>query len=298
MFIVESHIIQSLHSSTRFEEYCRGLFSQFPSNKSVKKAIKKGALRLNGDTVESGRYVQINDKIEVWDLEEKPPLPFPLKIDIVFEDEHFAVVNKPAGLVTSGNQFETLENCVQGQVKISNHKDALLWPRPVHRLDSATGGLVIISKSIPAHIALGEMLSNKTIRKFYHAVTQGNWPDHLTDISVEINGKAAETKVNKLKTTLSLRNKHLSLLQLSPLTGRTHQLRIHTSVSGHPIVGDMLYAEKGKTLEHKGLFLCAVKLEMNHPITQEPISVSIPTPPKFLKLMEREEVRYHKFNKS
>lgn len=262
----------------------------------MKKAIKKGALRLNSEIVEPGRFVNPSDTIEVWDLEEKPPLNFPLKIEIVYEDEHFAVVVKPPGLITSGNQFETLENAVQGQVKRSNHKDALQWPRPVHRLDGPTSGLVIISKTIPAHIELGEMLSNKEINKFYHAVVTGSWPQKLLHISEAIKEKASETKVEILKKTVSLRNKHLTLLQLSPLTGRTHQLRIHTSQCGHPIVGDMIYSEKGKTLEHKGLFLCAVKIEMKHPITREPLSISISTPEKFLKLMEREEVRYYKFN--
>lgn len=295
MYLLESHIVHSLQVSTRFESFCRNLFPQLPSNKGVKKAIKKGVIRLNGELVESGRFLKENDSVELWDLEENPPEPFSLNIDIIYEDEDLAIVFKPAGLVTSGNLFRTLENCIQGQVKTSTLKTGLKWPKPVHRLDSPTSGLVIISKSVAAHIELGKMLKEKKIFKQYHAVVQGEWPDFFDYISDPIDGKESISEIEWMKTTKSLRNDHLSLIKLSPVTGRTHQLRIHTSRAGYPIVGDIEYGIKGNILEHKGLFLCATQLKFKHPITQKDLKFSVEVPAKFSTLMERELQRFHKF---
>lgn len=297
MYILESHIVKSLHIPSRFEDYCKGLFIQYPSNKSVKKAIKKGAILLNNKIAEGGRFLCKNDVIQVVDLEESPPEPFPLKIDIIFEDEHLAVVHKPSGLVTSGNLFRTLENAIQNQVKVSTLKDALKWPKPVHRLDAATSGLIIISKTISAQIKLGEMLKNKLIDKTYHAVVTGNFPNSILEINEEIDSKISISKIKKISSEVSLRNKHLSLLELKPITGRTHQLRIHLSQSGFPIVGDIIYGKKGEILEHKGLFLAAVRLDFLHPISNQPLSIKLSAPAKFKKLMSREKDRFYKFLK-
>ena len=88
----------------------------------------------------------------------------------------------------------------------------------------------------------------------------------------------------------------MSKVILEPVTGRTHQLRIHTSQAGHPIIGDKEYGEKGNTLLHKGLFLCAVELQFVHPISGEQVNVRVNVPSKFDKLMEREYERFLKYN--
>jgi len=296
LYILESHIVNSLQIPIRLEEYCRGLFIQLPSNKSVKKGIKKGAIQLNNEITEGSRFLKENDTIQLIELEESPPKPFPLEIEIIYEDEHLAVVNKPSGLVTTGNLFRTLENVIQNQVNVSNLKDALRWPKPVHRLDSPTSGLVIISKSISAHIKLGEMLKQKQITKTYHAIVVGDFPAEISEINLDISEKKCNSKVKKISSEVSLRNDYLSLLELQPITGRTHQLRIHLAEKGFPIVGDIIYSEKGKTLEHKGLFLSAVKLQFLHPIKNEFLEAAIPTPAKFKKLINREKERFFKFS--
>ena len=297
MYILESHIVKSLELPIRFEEYCRGLFIEYPSNKGVKKGIKKGEIQLNNKTVEGGRFLKKNDIIQIIEFKENAPRPFPLKIEVLFEDDHLAIVNKPSGLITSGNLFRTLENAIQDQVKHCKLKGALKWPRPVHRLDSATSGIVIISKSIAAHVKLGEMLKKKQITKTYRAIVQGDFPSNIAIITSEINGKKSITKIKKISSSKSLRNNYLSHLQLKPITGRTHQLRIHLSERGFPIVGDKQYGENGNTLEHKGLFLSAVQLEFNHPIDHHTINVSIPFPEKFSSLIKREQDRFLKFEK-
>ncbi len=297
MYILESHIVKFLEVPIRFEEYCRGLFTNYPSNKGVKKGIKKGEIQLNNKIVEGGRFLKRNDTIQIIEIDENKPRPFPLKIEVLFEDEHLAIVNKPSGLITSGNLFRTLENAIQDQVKHCNLKGALKWPRPVHRLDSATSGMVIISKSIAAHIKLGEMFKEKQITKTYRAIVQGDFPSNISIIDTEIHGKKSITQIKKINSSKSLRNNHLSHLQLKPITGRTHQLRIHLSEQGFPIVGDKQYGENGNILEHKGLFLSAIQLEFNHPIDHHTINVSIPFPEKFSSLMKRELEQFLKFEK-
>ena len=269
----------------------------YPSNKGVKKGIKKGEIQLNNKIVECGRFLKKDDTIQIIEFEENAPRSFPLKIEVLFEDDHLAIVNKPSGLITSGNLFRTLENAIQNQVKHCNLKGALKWPRPVHRLDSSTSGMVIISKSIAAHIKLGEMLKEKQITKTYRAIVQGNFPSEISIIDSEIHGKKSITQIKKIGSSKSLRNNHLSHLELKPITGRTHQLRIHLSEQGFPIVGDKQYGENGNVLEHKGLFLSAIQLEFIHPVEHYPINVSIPFPKKFSSLMERERKRFLKFEK-
>jgi RluA family pseudouridine synthase len=296
MYKLKSKRVEELQNPIRIEAFCRGLFIELPSNKSVKKAVLKGVIKVNAKTVKTAYFLKIGDVVELWDLEESTPNPYKLEIKIIYEDDDLAVVFKPAGLVTSGNLFRTLENAIQGQLKPSIH-NPLKWPRPVHRLDSLTSGLVIIAKSIPARIELGRMFEKKEISKLYCALLVGkyNGPS-VIDFSIE--GKKAISNIERLEIKESLNNGYISKVVLKPVTGRTHQLRIHTSKLGFPIVGDHEYGLKGRTLLHKGLFLCAVELNFRHPLTGAPIRAKVEVPKKFDALMEREYQRFLKYQKA
>lgn len=294
MYKLKSQKIETLHQKLRIEAFCRGLFSELPSNKSVKKAVSKGVIKVNGENVTSAYFVNEGDEVELWDLEEKAPQSYEMEIDVVFEDDDLAVVFKPAGLVTSGNLFRTLENAVQGRLKLCQN-NPLKWPKPVHRLDGPTSGLVIIAKSVPARIELGKMLERKELTKKYCAILAGKYQGNSI-IQTPIDGKSAQSKIEVLEVKESLNNGFISKVKLEPVTGRTHQLRIHAAQSGHPIIGDKEYGVKGNTLLHKGLFLCAVELSFKHPISGEEVNVKVDIPKKFDKLMEREYERYLKYN--
>jgi len=257
--------------------------------------MKRGELLHNSESGKTGAWVKQNDSIQLVDPQSKRPKPFPLEISIVHEENAFAIVNKPAGIVVNGNQFDTLENALIDQLTESKAEDALKWGRPVHRLDSATSGLVIVAKTLGAHRMFGDLFSERKIKKVYHAVVQGKPENQL--ISVDIDGKTAESKLTVLSTVPSLRNEYLSLVQLEPATGRTHQLRIHCASIGHPIVGDQLYGEDGNVMKHKGLFLAATSLKFEHPNSKVPISVSIPVPHKFEALLKREERRFQNYQR-
>jgi len=278
MKILSTHIVGALTSPTRFSDYAIGIFPKFQTKQGTKKAIKKGEIILNNKKTETGRWLKDGDEIQWIEIEKK----------------EIKIVNKPAGLVTSGNQFKTLTNCLPQNLNFSNQPDALQRPQPVHRLDSQTSGLVLVGKTSKALIELGNIFKNRTISKIYQAIVVGK-TEMEGIISQSIDNQEAITHFKTLKTISSLQNENISLLELSPKTGRTHQLRIHLSQIGHPIIGDKLYGKDGSILKHKGLFLAAIRLQFVHPITFEKLDIKIEMPYKFQSLLEREKRRWEKF---
>tara|TARA_Y100000589_G_scaffold323963_1_gene359333 strand:+ start:1465 stop:2355 length:891 start_codon:yes stop_codon:yes gene_type:complete len=293
MYKLKFHKVERLDYPVRIESYCRGVFTELPSNKSVKKAVSSGCIRINSRKVSSAYFIKEGDFVELWEIQIKAPKPYDIDINILYEDDDLAVVFKPAGLPTSGNSFRTLENAIQGKLANSK-KNPLNWPKPVHRLDSATSGLVIVAKSIPARIELGKMLEHRKVKKTYCALLYGKL-EEKKDIQFSLEGKEALTKVFPIEFKQSLNNKYITKVFMQPITGRTHQLRKHAALIKHPIIGDSEYGEKGNVLLHKGLFLCAVKLIFCHPITLAELSISIDPPKKFDALMNREFKRFMKF---
>lgn len=292
---MKSYTVPKIGQSIRFVDYVIGVFEGFETKNAVKKGIKKNRFAINGSFAETGTWIKTGDVIELLERSEKPKA-YDKQIEIVFEDDYLAVVNKPAGLIVSGNQFKTLENCLVDQLKLSKAKDALDWGLPVHRLDGPTSGLVLFAKTISARRQLGEMLEHKKISKVYHAVVHGI--PNSGEISDEIEGKKATSNLLAIRSVNSLKNKHLTLVRLEPITGRTHQLRIHCQSIGHAIVGDKQYENTNGTFRNKGLFLAATQLTFEHPITREKLEIEIPIPNKFDSLLEREarrSERLHRF---
>lgn len=294
MIVLESHTVSQSVSNVRLVDYCIGLFPQLPTRNAVKKAMKREEVLLNEVIGTTGMWVKQNDVIQFVDPRNRLPKPFPLVIDVVHEEDDFAIVFKPAGLVVSGNLHRTLENALIDQLTPSKAADVFKWARPVHRLDGATSGLVILAKTLSAHHHFGKQFEARTIQKEYHAVVQGSPKNQV--ISLPVDGKSAESSLLVLSTVPSLQNEHLSLVKLSPKTGRTHQLRIHCAEIGHPIVGDQLYGESGNVMKHKGLFLAATSLTFEHPKSGNAMTVSAPIPIKFHALLEREERRFNRFH--
>lgn len=174
MVLIESHSVPNVPQNRRFVDYAIGIFERFTTRNAVKKAIIRGELHHNGKPAKTGTWIQPNDQIDWVDPEKHIPKAYPIDIPIVYEDDFFAVVLKPSGLVTSGNQHATLVNALIGKLKDSSQKDAYKWGRPVHRLDAATSGLVIVAKAANAHQHIQRQFEQRTIHKTYHAVVQGD----------------------------------------------------------------------------------------------------------------------------
>ena len=291
MILLETHTVPPKTSAIRLSDYAVGIFRIITTRKGIKKAIKKGCVWINGFPADTGRWVESGQVIQLMEPERKLVKVFELRLDIIFEDEYIAVINKPAGIVVSGNQYRTIQNALAFNLTISTVEDALASPMPAHRLDHATSGLLLIAKTRKARILLGKQFEDKQIEKKYQAVVIGELPA-TGIVDLPIDGKVSHTRFETNRVVQSLKNKYLTLVDLYPSTGRTHQLRIHLARSGWPILGDKLYGEEGMILKNKGLFLTAVGLSFSHPITQELMVLQKDAPAKFGLLLEREQRRW------
>lgn len=293
---VEVHRVPPEVPRVRIVDYANGIFTQLPSRKGVKKAIERGRILLNGEPVETGRYVQPGDEITLVEKPAEAHKTYRLDLEVIYEDDHMAVVFKPAGIPVSGNRFKTVAQALPHNLKPSPCPDSLRIPLPVHRLDAPTTGLLVVAKTGSAMVELGRKFAAREVRKRYCAVVFGAL-SLSREIDSPIGGKPAQSICRPLRTVPSLRYGNLTLVELEPLTGRTHQLRIHMAEAGHPIAGDAQYGSDANVLKGKGLLLSAVRLTLGHPIFPErEIDVQTALPQKFTSLLEREERRWKKFN--
>ena len=290
MLLIEKHIVPKSIEKTRLSDYLIGIFTTIPTRKGIKKAIKKGAVLMNNEVGKTGDWLIGNEVIELYDLLEKQPKIFEFDLPIIFEDDDLAIINKPGGIPVSGNYFKTIQNALPYNLQPSIAKDALKIPRPVHRLDAPTCGLLLVAKSKMAHLHLSKQFENKTIQKRYQAIAIGELPQD-DQINSPIDGKPSATKFQTVRVVPSLKNEFLTFVNLYPITGRTHQLRRHLAEINHPILGDKLYGKEGLILWKKGLFLCAVELKFIHPRTEKRINILIEPPKKFETILEREKLR-------
>lgn len=233
--------------------------------------------------------------IALFSAGERTVKPYPLPLEIVYEDEDLVIVNKAPGLPSSGNLYRTLEAALAHNLTLPAQTGYLRQPKPVHRLDSLTSGLLIAAKTIACRYELGRLFENGHVQKTYQALVMGATPAAGT-IRQPVEGKPAETDFERITSVRSLKNDYLTLLRLHPKTGRTHQLRLHCAHEGFPIYGDPLYA--GHTIRNKGLFLTATDLAFPHPITGHPMDVHIELPSKFSARMQNELRRWKRFMES
>ncbi len=275
----------------RLDRYASIVFAQLPSKARARKAAKAGLLLLNGQPAESSRYVKPGDLICYQAPAPRPPKPFPLDLSFAHVDDHLAVVIKPPGLLTNGNRFRTLEAALVHHLPPPALPDALPWPRPAHRLDFRTGGLVVAARTLTAQIALGHAFEQRRVAKGYRAIVSGRL-EGAGVIRQPVEGRDAETAWQALGHVPSTRVQALTTVDLQPATGRTHQLRRHLAHLGHPIVGDDKYTPaEVPLLRGKGLFLWAVSLTLAHPVTGVTLQVDTSEPPRFEGLRSRERKR-------
>ena len=295
--ILESHIIKEVEANERFSEYARRNIKFIDTRNGIYKAIKRGELLLEGEIAETGRFVKDGQLIELVDSGEKRKgKVFRLKLDIIFEDEYLAIINKPAGFEVMGKKYKTIENSLLYNLELSSQVDALPNPKPVHRLDFPTSGLLLIAKTQSALIKLSKMFENKTISKTYEALAIGKIEEIKGIFNSPIEEREAISGYEVIKSYNSLKSKTLTHLKLFPRTGRTHQLRIHLSRNNTPILGDKKYGIEGMILKDKGLFLSAVELNFIHPFSKKKMNMKISHPDKFDTYIAREIRRWEKYN--
>ena len=214
--------------------------------------------------------------------EMSPKKKLVFSLDVLFEDEHLAVIHKPAGILVSGNSFKTIVNALAQNIKKSKLPNATT-PQPVHRLDYATTGILLVGKTSSSIRALNKMFEEKKVKKTYVAITIGNMKNR-GKITSKIDGKKSQSRYTLIAAVPSKRFGKLNLVQLKPKTGRRHQLRKHLSSIENPILGDKEYGIKDLILKGKGLYLHAYSLKFKHPFTNEKVHLKTGIPQRFKKI--------------
>ncbi len=266
----------------------------------IHRLIEDGLLLVNGRPAKANYRVKAGDEVEVT-LPEKPPdslLPEDIPIDILYSDEHIAVVNKPAGLVVypaAGHPGGTLLNALRHRLGELKAPGGPLRPGVVHRLDKDTSGIMVIALSDEAYHGLVEQFGEREIKRSYVALLWGRIKDDSGKISQKIGrsmtdrkkmsvrtrkGKSAETRWDVIE-----RFQSATLIRAKLLTGRTHQIRVHFASTGHPVLGDTTYGRKtsvalagSKRLHFPRQMLHAKVLGFRHPVTGRKMRFTSPLP--------------------
>ncbi len=269
---------------------------------SAQRLIEEENILVNGKKQKVSYKIQNNDKITI---EIPEPKQIELKaqnipLDVIYEDSDIIVINKPKGMVVhpaNGNPDGTLVNAI-----LSRCKDSLsgiggeIRPGIVHRLDKDTTGLLIVAKNDKSHVKMSEQIKNHEVKKTYIALVRGVLKENEATINMPIgrsntdrkkmavvkNGKNAITHIKVIK-----RYNKYTLLEINIETGRTHQIRVHLSHIGFPVVGDYTYSNGKNEFGIIGQCLHAKALDFKHPITQKEIHLEAPLPEYFRDILNK-----------
>jgi 23S rRNA pseudouridine1911/1915/1917 synthase len=264
-----------------------------PSRSQARKMIKRGELLLDGQPVEPSRFVKVGDRLQLL-RPAKPPPTWELELTVVYADDDLAAVLKPPGPVVSGNRHRTVEHALPFNLGPSSAPDPLVLPRPVHRLDARTSGLLLVARSASALVELGRRFQRREVHKRYRAILSGRLEGEGV-VDTPIEDREARTRWRVVRHDPSLHVGQVTTVDLFPETGRTHQLRRHMASLGHPVLGDDLYTD-GPVLRSAGLFLFAAELSLLHPRTDAPLHLELPEPAKYETFRAREVRRYARVN--
>lgn len=268
------------------------------SRSQVQQWLKEQLVLVNDVPVKANYKVKKQDliKIEVPEPQELELIAENIHLEIVYQDEDVAVINKPQGMVvhpSAGHPNGTLVNALLYHLKDLSSINDVVRPGIVHRIDKDTSGLLMIAKNDAAHLSLAQQLKDKTSLRRYVALVHGNIPHDKGVIEAPIgrskvdrkmqavveDGKAAVTHFEVLE-----RFGDYTLIELQLETGRTHQIRVHMAYIGYPVAGDPVYGPK-KTLKGQGQFLHAKLLGFKHPRTGEEMVFEAPLPAIFQKTL-------------
>ena len=271
------------------------------SRSKVQKLIDDGLVTIGGKTVKSKQLTVLNEEITVVINE---PCEISVKavnipIDIVYQDSDLAVINKPQGLTVhqgSGTGDDTLVNALLYHLDSLSGINGVIRPGIVHRIDKDTSGLLVVAKNDKAHLSLSKQIENKTCKRVYIALLEGNLKQdegrvetyisrstkNRTQMAVSESGRKAITNYKVIE-----KKGGYTLCEFSLETGRTHQIRVHAKHLGHPIVGDTVYGYKNQKFKLNGQLLHAKKLSFTHPTTNKEVSFEAGIPDYFQNTLNK-----------
>lgn len=271
----------------------------------IQKLIEEEKILVNGKKTKSSYKVSSGDNITIENLEVKEDTylkPQKMDLDVIYEDNDIIIVNKEKGIVVhpgNGNPDGTLANAILERCKDSlSGIGGTIRPGIVHRIDKDTSGLVIIAKNDNAHLNISKQIQNRKVNKTYIALVRGVIKENEATINMPIGRstkdrkKMAVTKMGKEAVThfkVLKRYEGFTLLEVKIETGRTHQIRVHMSEIGYPIVGDEVYSNGKNPFNVKGQMLHAQKLEFVHPSTNKKVACEAPLPEYFIQILNQLE---------
>ena len=312
-------IVPVEHAGERLDRFLVSLVPEV-SRARIQQLIAAGKVRVNGAEAKPSLRLRERDQVELLGSPQPPPLKAfaeDIPLDVVFEDDSLAVINKPAGMIVHAgagarSRSGTLVNALLHRFGSLSGVGGELRPGIVHRLDKDTSGLIVVAKNDLAHRRLAEQFSQRQVRKTYLALVHG-WMkqergriastiarDRIRRIRMTTRARGGREAVSHWCVLRRIRSQFgkFSLLELKIDTGRTHQIRVHLASLGHPVVGDGLYGAPRELKDRTGSklalgrnFLHAAAIELRHPGTGAPLSLTRPLPPEledFLRQLEHE----------
>lgn len=298
----DSILVTSDNSGIRIDKYLSGIYADF-SRSYIAKLIEDGHITVNGNAIKVSYKLNEGDIINIDDIEaeELEIIPQAIKLDILYEDSDVIVVNKPKGMVVHPDNVHkdgTMVNALLYHCKDLSGINGVLRPGIVHRIDMDTTGSIIACKNDFSHEKIAQQLSVHSMNRTYIAIVHGVIKDDEGRIDLPIgrdeknrkrmavnhrNGKAAVTNYKVLK-----RFNNFTYVECRLETGRTHQIRVHMTQMGHPLLGDEVYSNRKNPYPNIACGQClhAYKLGFIHPRTSEYIETVAPIPEYFERLLK------------
>ncbi len=281
------------------ERLDRALAARFPelSRAQIQRLIRSGAVTVNDVPVRPAYRLSPGDRVSGTFPEEETVRAESIPLDIVYEDDHLLVVNKPAGMVVhpaAGVVHGTLVNALLAHCPQVADVGGPERAGIVHRLDRETSGLIVVAKDPETHAALQRQFQRRLVRKTYVALVEGQVQPREGIIEVPIGRDQKDrTRMTVARTGRPAVTQYrvveifpdYTLLEVRPHTGRTHQIRVHLAWFGYPVVGDRIYGRRRQTLLVDRHFLHARDLAFTHPSTGEKVSFTAPLPPELTAVL-------------
>ena len=292
--------VQDLDEKTRLDVYLANETGWTRSQ--IKLQIDNKKVLVNNKVQKSGFLIKNNDKIELFFSKNDLSIsaePENIPLEIIYEDQDFAIINKPQGMVVHpapGSYNHTLVNALLFHFDNLSKDGDQIRPGIVHRIDKDTSGLLVVAKNDKAHACLASQIAEHSCFRHYLALLEGNLKDDEGRIETFIGRSDKDRKMMAVKDEGKIaitnykvvqRFKDYCLVEFILETGRTHQIRVHAKHLGHPIVGDKTYGIKNQKFNLDGQLLHAYKLELTHPSTNKRKCFECELPNYFKNLLNK-----------